>query len=112
LRLPPFITPQLDTSESTNSLKTNKQGISGTVLHMFSRFLTAFKQGLSHFCDSARQSGRKDTGNKLWVFCNITTESGRDAAVPTAVPTPGAPTTRDACRCEWAAISLLSHCSV
>lgn len=47
---------------------------------MTSEFLTAFKEGL--FPNSA---GQKDTGNKLWTFCNITAENGREAAIPIAI---------------------------
>lgn len=53
---------------------------------MTSKFLTAFKQGL--FPNSTGQCGRKDTGKKLWTFCNITTENGREAAIPIAIPIP------------------------
>lgn len=62
--------------------------------------LTTFKQGLSYFFKSTRQIGRKDTGNKLWTFCNITAESGREAAIPIAKPTLEVPKTRDAHQCE------------
>lgn len=84
--LPLFVTAWMGSSECTNSLKTNRHGIYETVYHMISEFLTAFKQGL--ILNSAGQHGRKDTGNKLWTFCNITTESGREAAIPIAIPTP------------------------
>lgn len=67
---------------------------------MFSQFLTAFKMGLSYFLNPITQFGRKDTGNKLWMFCSITTESGRKAAIPIAIPTLEVPKTRDAHQCE------------